>query len=225
VNANWTATTGVSSILNKPTIPSAASITPKMDGTGAAGSSATFARADHVHPTDTSRASSSHAHGSVTSDGKITDTGITLANGDALVVTDSSASHVIKKTSITFDGSTTTQALTKKGTWGTFVTAETNPDWNATTGVASILNKPTIPAAQVNANWTATTGVASILNKPAIPSTYSDVNAASAGHTHTYSDVGALSAGTHIPADQVNADWNASSGVSSILNKPTIPAA
>lgn len=71
---------------------------------------------------------------------------------------------------------------------------QVNADWNATTGVSSILNKPTIPAAQVNSNWTATTGVASILNKPSIPSVYSDVGAASANHTHTYSDVGAASA-------------------------------
>ena len=28
-----------------------------------------------------------------------------------------------------------------------------------------------------------------------------------------------------VPADQVNADWNATSGVAEILNKPTIPAA
>lgn len=38
-----------------PTVPSAASATPAMDGTGAAGSSTDYARADHVHPTDTSR--------------------------------------------------------------------------------------------------------------------------------------------------------------------------
>lgn len=34
----------------------ASNITPIMDGTGAVGSSTTYARADHVHPTDTSRA-------------------------------------------------------------------------------------------------------------------------------------------------------------------------
>ena len=45
-----------------------------------------------------------------------------------------------------------------------------NADWNATTGDAEILNKPTIPAAQVNSNWNATSGVAEILNKPTIPS-------------------------------------------------------
>lgn len=41
-----------------------------------------------------------------------------------------------------------------------------NADWNATSGDAQILNKPTIPAAQVNSDWLATSGVAQILNKP-----------------------------------------------------------
>jgi hypothetical protein len=36
--------------------PSASSSTPVMDGAGSAGSSANYARADHVHPTDASRA-------------------------------------------------------------------------------------------------------------------------------------------------------------------------
>jgi hypothetical protein len=37
-------------------IPSAGTAAPKMDGTAAVGTSASYARADHVHPTDTSRA-------------------------------------------------------------------------------------------------------------------------------------------------------------------------
>jgi hypothetical protein len=37
------------------TIPTAGATTPNMDGTGAAGSSGNYARADHVHPTDVSR--------------------------------------------------------------------------------------------------------------------------------------------------------------------------
>lgn len=37
------------------TVPSPSSMTPAMDGTAAAGSSDDYARADHVHPTDTSR--------------------------------------------------------------------------------------------------------------------------------------------------------------------------
>lgn len=39
----------------------------------------------------------------------------------------------------------------------------------------------------------------------------------------TAEDVGALPISTPIPAAQVNADWDADSGVAQILNKPTIP--
>ena len=44
-------------------------------------------------------------------------------------------------------------------------------DWNQSddTAVDFIKNKPTIPAAQVNADWNAASGVAQILNKPTIP--------------------------------------------------------
>ena len=70
--------------------------------------------------------------------------------------------------------------------------ANVNSDWNATSGDAEILNKPTIPAAQVNSDWNAASGDAEILNKPAIP------------------------------ADQVNSDWNATTGVAEILNKPVV---
>ena len=96
------------------------------------------------------------------------------------------------------------------------IPAQVNSDWNANSGVAEILNKPTTTpivaganititetqngieiasqgggTAQVNSDWNATSGVAEILNKPTIP------------------------------AAQVNSDWNAASGVAKILNKPT----
>lgn len=61
----------------------------------------------------------SHTHGNLANGGAITTSGA-LATGDALVFTDSSDSDKIKKTSITFDGSTATKALTQKGTWETF---------------------------------------------------------------------------------------------------------
>lgn len=37
------------------TVPEPSSTTPAMDGTAAVGTATTYARADHVHPTDTSR--------------------------------------------------------------------------------------------------------------------------------------------------------------------------
>ena len=70
-----------------------------------------------------------------------------------------------------------------------------NPDWNASSGLAQILNKPSIPASQINADWAASSGAAQILNKPTIP------------------------------AAQVQSDWAAPSGVSAVLNKPVIPPA
>lgn len=42
--------------------PSAATVAPKMDGTAAVGTSAKYAKEDHVHPVDTSRAPASHTH-------------------------------------------------------------------------------------------------------------------------------------------------------------------
>lgn len=46
------------------------------------------------------------------------------------------------------------------------VVTQVQPDWNASSGLGQILNKPTIPSAQVNSDWNATSGVAEILNKP-----------------------------------------------------------
>lgn len=77
---------------------------------------------------------------------------------------------------------------------GVIPAAPVNADWNANSGLAQILNKPTIPAAPVNADWNATEGLAKILNKPSIP------------------------------AAQVPSDWDATEGVSRILNKPAIPS-
>ena len=47
-------------------VPSASSTTPEMDGTGEAGTASSYARGDHIHPTDTSRAPTSHASSETT---------------------------------------------------------------------------------------------------------------------------------------------------------------
>ncbi len=48
-SAPWTGITGA------PAVPAPSSTTPAMDGTAAVGAGTTYARADHVHPSDTSR--------------------------------------------------------------------------------------------------------------------------------------------------------------------------
>ena len=106
-----------------------ATASPLMDGTAAVGSSTKYAREDHVHPTDTGRAAASHTHGNITNDGKLQTSDITIANGDKLVVTDSSDSNKVARASIAFDGSTTTRFLSKRGTWE-FAGGVTISVWN-----------------------------------------------------------------------------------------------
>ena len=100
----------------------------------------------------------------------------------------------------------------------------------ATTGSYNDLtNKPTIPAAQVNSDWNSTSGVSEILNKPTIPTATSDLtndsgfvtssDLATVATTGSYTD---LTNTPSIPAAQVNSDWNSTSGVSEILNKPNL---
>ena len=89
---------------------------PKMDGTKAYGTSHILAREDHVHPTDTSRAASSHTHGDITNGGDITATAPTIASGDKLIINDESASKITNGPSF---GSSTTTFLRNDGTWAT----------------------------------------------------------------------------------------------------------
>ena len=63
----------------------------------------------------TSMTPTSHTHGNIQNGGTLQTNDITIASGDKLVVTDSSDSSKIARTSVSFDGSTTTKALTQKG--------------------------------------------------------------------------------------------------------------
>lgn len=99
-----------------PTVPSAYTSNPAMDGTASAGSSTSWSRGDHVHPTDTSRAAASHSHGNITSGGDITATAPTIASGDKLIINDESESKITNGPSF---GTSTTTYLRNDGTWGT----------------------------------------------------------------------------------------------------------
>ena len=55
-----------------PTVPDPATATPLMDGTAAVGTATKYAREDHVHPTDTSRASATDVSNLQTTVGGIT---------------------------------------------------------------------------------------------------------------------------------------------------------
>ena len=75
-------------------------------------------------PYTSARTPASHTHGNITNAGGITASGVTIANGDSLAIVDSSETNkLIAKSSITFDGSTTSKALSQKGTFETFLTS------------------------------------------------------------------------------------------------------
>ena len=81
------------------------------------------------------RTPTSHTHGNIQNGGTLQTNDITIASGDKIVVTDSSDSSKVARTSISFDGSTATKALTQKGTWETFGTSNLTLGTTATTAL------------------------------------------------------------------------------------------
>ena len=79
-----------------------------------------------------------------------------------------------------------------------------NADWNATSGITQILNKPTLAPVATSGSYGDLTGTPTL---------------ASVATSGSYSD---LTGTPTIPAAQVNADWDATSGITQILNKPTL---
>ena len=101
---------------------------------------------------------------------------------------------------------TSLQYIDGTGALQTFpsITPQVNSDWNAVSGVAEILNKPSLAAV-------ATTGdYGDLLNTPIL---------APVATSGDYNDLTNLPT---IPAAQVNSDWSAVSGVAQILNKPSL---
>ena len=70
-------------------------------------------------------ASASHTHGNISNLGYVTGNDTTISNGDSLLIADASDDDRLVKTTITFDGTTTNQFLTKAGTWAAAQTAGT----------------------------------------------------------------------------------------------------
>lgn len=101
---------------NSIVVPSAADAAPLMDGTATVGTSTDYAREDHVHPSDTSKAAASHTHGDITNTGDITATAPTIASGDKIIINDESASKITNGPSF---GTSTTTYLRNDGSWNT----------------------------------------------------------------------------------------------------------
>ncbi len=89
-------------------------------------------------PYTSARTPASHTHGNIQNGGTLQTTDVTIANGDKLVVTDSSDSNKVARTSVSFDGSTTDQFLTKKGTFDTVKEADVRWGGSFRTGLTPI---------------------------------------------------------------------------------------
>lgn len=93
------------------------------------------------------KANSAHTHGFITSEGTIT-TNMAIANGDRLVFSDSSIGNQLVRHSLTFNGSTTTKALTQKGTFENVVNTV-----NGQSGAVTITIPGDITNAEIDAIW------------------------------------------------------------------------
>lgn len=154
VQSDWNQTddTADDYIKNKPTIPSGVSPytnDPSMDGTASAGSSNLFSRGDHVHPSDTSRVPTTRKINgqALSSDVTLNGSQIPLKSTGNLSIAIAVDNKVDKETGkgLSTNDYTTTE---KDKLAGIATGAEVNvqADWNATSGDAEILNKPTIPS-------------------------------------------------------------------------------
>jgi hypothetical protein len=128
--------------------------------------------------------------------------------------------HFDAQSSNAQSGTAVAEAIAGTGQVPTVTSADDNKVLMASYegGVGSFSWEPSAAATQVNADWDATSGVAKILNKPDLSVYAQSSSLATVATSGNYND---LSNRPSIPAAQVNADWDAASGVAQILNKPT----
>jgi hypothetical protein len=155
VNADWSATGGVSQILNKPTIP-AAQVNADWNATSGV---------SQILNKPTIPAAYTLPAATATTLG-----GVKAGSG----------------LSVTGDGTLSANAQAWSNITGkpAFATVSTSGSYN------DLTDTPSIPAAQVNADWNATGGVAQILNKPTIPDAHNVVQDIGTSQTDVISQDG-----------------------------------
>ncbi len=108
-----------------------------------------------------------HVHGNITTDGKISSTAVTPANGDYILISDSSGSNKIER-GIAI-GTGTTKYLREDGTWQTITSGVSDVKINNTSilssGVANIVTN--------TAYNSSTNKIATMSDLPSVTSTYS----------------------------------------------------
>jgi len=156
INSDWNATTGVSAILNKPTI-----VNKIIGGTGVSLSPSNGIGTVTINASGTQNLNSVLTNGNSSALGiNVGVVSATCYYGSGTKLTGIVTSIVAGTGGITVSGSTGKVTIN--------ATPQFNSDWTSNVGIASILNKPIIPDAQVNSDWNAISGISSILNKPDI---------------------------------------------------------
>lgn len=96
-------------------------------------------------------------------------------------------------------------------------------DWNQSDSTADdyIKNKPTLGtmASESASDYTPTSSLATVATTGSYPDLHNRPSLATVATSGSYSD---LTNKPTIPASQVNSDWNSVSGVSQVLNKPSM---
>ena len=197
----------------------ASTTTPKMDGTAATGSETAFARGDHRHPTDTSRAAASHSHAitditnlQTTLDGKADNADIPTKTSDLTNDSGFLTSHqdISGKLNANGDGSSVTVTFTTASsrvniaTGGTLATAFSRiAKWLSDLGSLAFKSSATYSdldsGVQASLNLADTALQSYTETDPTVPSwakasskptyTYSEVGAAASSHTHSIANV------------------------------------
>ena len=118
-NTKFLRADGTWSVPSYPSVPSAYTSNPAMDGTASAGSSGNWARGDHVHPTDTSRAANTSSFTQAT-------TRANIATGETIpTILGKIAKWFADLKDLAFigkDGTSSTKYLRGDGTWQAFPT-------------------------------------------------------------------------------------------------------
>jgi len=144
---------------------------------------------------------------------------VASVSGTAPIVSSGGTTPAISITAATISAAGSMSAADKTKLDGIAAGAEVNvnADWNAVSGDAQILNKPTIVSS--------VTGTAPIVSSggttPAISITAATTSADGSMSSADKTKLDGIAAGAEV---NVNADWNAVSGDAQILNKPTIPS-
>lgn len=260
VNADWNSSSGASQILNKPTL-----VTPMSTP-----APSTYTKAFYAENADYAGTAM-----------MVDLTGVRDADDLKAIEALTGTSGLLKKTAANtwaLDTNTyaTTSSLSTVATSGSYndltdkpsiPAAQVNSDWNASSGVSEILNKPTLvtPSAAIgntipaefavgadtavtaqSATWASNVALANVQNADDLKAiealsgttgllkktaantwtldTTQYADSSSLSTVATSGDYADLSNKPTIPAAQVNSDWNATSGVAEILNKPTLAA-